>query len=560
MSKSEKLQFLAQIQECCRRSSLSSDDNTAAAAAVAAAQDLETLAHTFSKEHGLSLEEILQLKDARKRTILHYVCRSSSSSSLSSESSSSSTSVDSLLEPMIFQWCPNPETRQAILKQKDKDGLTCLMMAVQQQQQQQHPHEQTDSEAAAATIIERRVLQLLHASPKLALVRSKGGATALHYAAGAGASRTIIETLWQHGKVALQTFALHGGGTPLHWACSSSNAIPITIQTLIECGADVNAIVNGGGSGSGGIPTPLALALAVGQNTNVCSLLELSPEIDVDRVASGGNTTFLHLAVEHNLPDAVKLLLAKLVDDSKKKEMLQCKDKNCRTPMDIAIQQNHPACMELLQRASGSPEHSLDGNNISVTSVVGHETPKHSIPKDDDTGTKEESSSDDTMTTEEQQALDLFAKPKLVPKALQESAKLALTFKIKGNTHFQRKEWQEAHDCYSAAIASNSKNATFYANRSACQIQLGNPRDALVDAVLARKLRPQWTKPCYRKAVALLELQRHQDAALAAYEGLRLEPSNAELQKLLRTIVKLGREVFQQHLKEATYDGVEPPS
>lgn len=499
MSKSKKIQFLAEIQECCRTGS---DD-----------PNVETLARAFSRDTGIPLQETLLLKDPRKRTILHYVCRSSSSIDL----------VGSLLE-----WFPDLESRRAALKQKDKEGLTCLMMAVQ------HSSEQA----------ERRVLQMLQAAPKLGLVRSKAGATALHYAAGAGATRSTLQALWEHGKVALQTFALQGG-TPLHWACSSSKDIPETIEALIECGANVN-VSRPGDENNTAIPTPLALALAVGQKANVCVLLG-SSEISVDRILSGGKTTFLHMAVGHNMPDALELILAKL-DQKSKDILLLCKDKEGLTPMDVAIQQKNTACVELL-RASESPLSSVD-EKLSST-VAETESPKSSMPKQDEVGAEESSS--DSLTHEEKQALDRWAQLEVLPEASQESAEIAIGSKTRGNEYFQRKEWQHALDCYSDAIESNSKDGRFYANRSACQIQLGNPREALIDAILARKLRPKWTKPYYRQAVALSELQRHQDAAITAYEGLRLEPSNVELQKLLRNIVKQGRQAFQK-TKDASKD------
>ena len=87
---------------------------------------------------------------------------------------------------------------------------------------------------------------------------------------------------------------------------------------------------------------------------------------------------------------------------------------------------------------------------------------------------------------------------------------IAMDHKKRGNQHFQKKEYQQAIECYTEAIKAHPKDATFYANRSACLMQLRNDQlvpGALHDAQRAIVLRPDWSKAYYRKAVALLELQ-----------------------------------------------------
>ena len=66
---------------------------------------------------------------------------------------------------------------------------------------------------------------------------------------------------------------------------------------------------------------------------------------------------------------------------------------------------------------------------------------------------------------------------------------------------------------------------------------------------VCRRLDPHWAKGCYRLAAARLELGKYEDAAVAAFEGCKLDESNEELKKLLKKAVKLGQE---DHKKNAT--------
>ncbi len=461
--KIQSLQFLSSFQDCCR--------NT---------KDVEPLARKYSQDYGISLPEILLLRDSRKRTPLHYACRAN--------------------HPpisVLLNWFPDLESRNAALKLKDKDGITCLMVAVQ------HPNVE--------------IKELLHGN-KLGLVRSKAGATALHYAAGAGAGPRTIQLLWENAKVAIQTFALQGG-TPLHWASSSSKEIPQTIRALMECGADVNA-------SNESVPLPLALALAVGNEANVCSLLESS---DIGVEVLRGQKTLFHMAVDHGLVTALEKMLYKLEN----KEILKHKDKNGKTVLDLAKQRGNSICVELLCSNGGME-------------TQGEESIHHDVAPKVEVSHVPETTIAITSTSEDKSAMDCLAQLQLIPDATHDAAEAALFYKTLGNQHFQRKEWQEARDSYTKAIASHPKDATFYANRSACLIQLGDAQAALSDGTLAVGLKPDWTKAYYRKAVALLTLERYHDAALAAYQGLELEPSNVELQTLLRSCVNRGRKAFRE--------------
>ena len=67
----------------------------------------------------------------------------------------------------------------------------------------------------------------------------------------------------------------------------------------------------------------------------------------------------------------------------------------------------------------------------------------------------------------------------------------------------------------------------------------------LMDAVIACTLRPTWSKAYYRLATARYELQHYEEAALAAFEGLRHDPTNKQLNQLLQNCVKVCRQVHK---------------
>lgn len=494
MSNLKKLQFLARVQEYCNKATDADE----------AYKQVEYLAQAYADENDIRLHETLQMKDQRKRTILHYSCRSL----LHDEGE---------LIRRLLGWFPDAETLSNALKLKDKDGRTCLMVAVQN----------SDS-----VLAERRTLIILGASgagSKLGLVRSKAGATALHYAAGAGGTARMIQALWDNGKVALRTFALHGG-TPLHWACSSSKDVSVTIRALVRCGADVNASRAASSESGPAVPPSLALALAVGNDTNACTLLE-TENISVETMLSIGNTTLFHLAAQQGLHASLEMMLAKLEDEG----VLEHKDKKGLTALHVAKKHKHEACVKLLCSRGKPKEAFLNIGGEKVSSLAEPATNQ---------GISEREAP--ATTAEAKLALEGWKNVMELTKTPTDRVVEALACKSQGNGHFQRKEWQQAHDCYTQALLANPKEGTYYCNRSACLIQLGDASAALVDAILAQKLKPAWTKAYYRQAVALLNLGRHQDAALAAYEGLKLEPANAALQRLLRACVSQGRDAFQK--------------
>lgn len=117
-----------------------------------------------------------------------------------------------------------------------------------------------------------------------------------------------------------------------------------------------------------------------------------------------------------------------------------------------------------------------------------------------------------------------------------------------GNKAFKAKNWKEADQCYSKAIAiiesvekadcEGIKDALekceahkLYSNRSAARLKLGQKDAALADAVEGCRRKPKWTKIYHRQALALLALGRAKDACAAYTEALGIDPDSDFMKK-----------------------------
>lgn len=121
--------------------------------------------------------------------------------------------------------------------------------------------------------------------------------------------------------------------------------------------------------------------------------------------------------------------------------------------------------------------------------------------------------------------------------ALKESA--AIELKEKGNEYVKKgkKHYSDAIDCYTRAInnqaLSDSETSVLFSNRAHVNFLLGNYRRALTDAEEAIKLSPTNLKALYRAAKASLSLNLLTESISHCENGLRHDPSNQELKKLL---------------------------
>ena len=56
-------------------------------------------------------------------------------------------------------------------------------------------------------------------------------------------------------------------------------------------------------------------------------------------------------------------------------------------------------------------------------------------------------------------------------------------------------------------------------------------------------------KGCYRLASARFALEQYEDAAVAAFEGCKLDDNNEDLKKLLKLAVSKGQEEHKKRMK-----------
>lgn len=114
----------------------------------------------------------------------------------------------------------------------------------------------------------------------------------------------------------------------------------------------------------------------------------------------------------------------------------------------------------------------------------------------------------------------------------------AEAFKEKGNRAYGEGKYEEAIARYTDAINIDSRNHVYFSNRSAAYVGQGMFGKALEDAETCVKLNPKWGKGYFRRAVALLGLSRAADAEAALTEGIKIDPSNADLRSKLEEVRK----------------------
>merc|ERR1711915_371033 len=123
----------------------------------------------------------------------------------------------------------------------------------------------------------------------------------------------------------------------------------------------------------------------------------------------------------------------------------------------------------------------------------------------------------------------LFSPPSLI----MPNKKKAQEAKNKGNRFFGQKKYSDAISWYSKAIAHDNTDATFFSNRAASYMALTQLEQALQDSEMCITLKPDWVKGHYRKAMALIEMYRYEEAVMALKKGLEVDPGNSDLQSKL---------------------------
>lgn len=367
--------------------------------------------------------------------------------------------------------------------------------------------------------------------------RNKEGASALHFAAADG-NVARLQLLCDNGA---HVSFLSASGSPLHWAAARGHAP--AIRFLLSRGADVNQTNNEG------IPVLLAAA-ASGGWAAVQALVENGA--DVGTIVSGHLTT-LHICAEGGGNEAVASIVntetgrrccsVATIPGGDLPIHMAAMSGNASTVL-IILSHTPRDLLQLPSEVSCASDEEivrwlLEDGKKRLARWEAQNQNKHASSATPNTSS---SSASSPSTGSLEEAMMLFESMPTPSNDIELFERL----REEGNHFYKASKYQEAADKYSGALIVDKNNAPIWSNRSACYMALNDPARALIDAEICRRLRPDWTKACYRQAIARLALKRYEDAAVAAFEGYKIDSSNKELKALLDKAVQMGREDFQK--------------
>ena len=105
-----------------------------------------------------------------------------------------------------------------------------------------------------------------------------------------------------------------------------------------------------------------------------------------------------------------------------------------------------------------------------------------------------------------------------------------------GNTFFKNKQYQQAIDKYTEAINLDPSDVTFYSNRSACYAALNMWNEAADDGRQCIMTDKSFVKGYFRAALALQSLGNLDGALDAVKRGLGVDSQSADLKRMSREL------------------------
>ncbi len=124
--------------------------------------------------------------------------------------------------------------------------------------------------------------------------------------------------------------------------------------------------------------------------------------------------------------------------------------------------------------------------------------------------------------------------------------------KEKANEYFTEGKYDDAIIIYSELIELEPENYMVLSNRSAAYIKLERWNDALNDAVLSTKLKPDWGKAWGRLGAALYGHDKLDEALVAYNKANELEPSNIYvemIEEIKQNIINIKNDLFLNETK-----------
>ncbi|EER91080.2 hypothetical protein BDA96_01G143900 [Sorghum bicolor] len=334
------------------------------------------------------------------------------------------------------------------------------------------------------------------------------GFTPLHYAVKKGYSGIARLLLSRGANVDVES----SEGTPLH--VSAARGKFGVMEILLEHHADPDRV-------SPDLCTPLAIILcATYEKASLSACLKcmkLLVKAGADLNSTNPDTPLV-IATSRGLNECIDYLLEVGANAN-----IQIKHGH-KTPIEIAAKSGRRNLVESLFPFT-SPIQTI--SDWSVEGILAHarsRQSKHKGERSDNDSKIQLNLNGERSVKEDAGALKGCTEDKLSD----EDRKAQL--KLHGGQAVKGKDYAGASKFYTEAIMLDPADATLYSNRSFCHLKIGGARDALVDANACISLQPDWPKGYYRKGSALMSLKEYKEARDAFMDGLRLDPSNLDIQ------------------------------